>query len=185
VSGAAVRLYGLVLLLYPADFRRRYQDEMVQLMIDRHRHDARRQSLVLFEELYDALRAAPRLRWESPMNRTVILVAAGTIAIAVALVAKVVLLPLGALAAVAWLAWGRRMQPIAPRSSSHHWMRWMVAGPLAICVGVAIPAIDGGELDQVWWTAMAIALLSGIGMTVAGLVLATSDRAHRRLAPPR
>jgi hypothetical protein len=44
VSAAAIRVYRLVLLLYPAEFRRRYGDEMVQLRSigSATRRDARR-----------------------------------------------------------------------------------------------------------------------------------------------
>ncbi len=52
-------------------------------------------------------------------------------------------------------------------------------GVLAIIAAVAIPAIDGGELNELWWTVMAIALLGGIGMAITGVILAASDRAHR------
>jgi hypothetical protein len=184
VSAVAIRAYRLMLLLYPAEFRRRYGDDMVQLMIDRQRHEARRTSLILLDETYDAVRAAPRMRWESPMNRTVIVAVAGTVAIAAALVAWVVLVPLALVAVAAWFLWGRRAQPIASASTSRRWMRWMLAGGLAIVAAAAIPAIDGGELNEVWWTVTAIALLSGIGMAVTAVVLAASDRAHRRLATP-
>jgi hypothetical protein len=93
VSAAAIRVYRLMLSLYLAEFRRRYGDDMVPFMIDRQRHKARRTSLILLDETDDAVRAAPRMRWESPMNRTVIVAAAGTVAIAAALVAWVALVP--------------------------------------------------------------------------------------------
>jgi hypothetical protein len=179
VSATAIRLFRLVMLLYPREFRRRYGDQMVQGMIDQHRHQARRTSSVLLHETFDAVRAAPRMRWESPMNRTVILVVAVTVAIAAAVVAKVVLLPLGLVAAGCWFLWGRQAQPIASATSSRRWLRWLTAGALAIGAAVAIPAIDGGELNELWWTVMAVALLGGIGLAVTGVVLAASDRAHR------
>jgi hypothetical protein len=183
VSAAVVRLYRLVLLLYPAEFRRRYRDDMVQLLVDRQLHEQRRASLVLLNETFDAVRTAPRMRWESPMNRTVIIAVAGTAAIAAALVGKVILLPLGLLAVAAWLLWGRPARPIASGSSSRHWMRWMLTGALAIVFAVAIPTIDGGELSEVWWTVAAVALLGGIAMAITGLVLAASARAHRLASP--
>ena len=49
---------------------------------------------------------------------------------------------------------------------------------------VAIPAIDGGELSELWWTVMAATPLGGIGMAITGVILAASDRANR-LASPR
>ena len=183
MSAAVFRLYRLVLLLYPAEFRRRYRDDMVQLLLDRQVHEQRHASLVLLNETFDAVRTAPRMRWESPMNRTVIIAVVGTVAIAAALVAKVVLLPLALLAVAAWFLWGRRARPIASASASSHWMRWLLAGVLAIVIAVAIPTIDGGELNEVWWTVAAVALLGGIAMTVTALVLAASARAHRLALP--
>ena len=117
------------------------------------------------------------------MNRTVIIAVAGTVVIVATLVAKVILLPLGLLAVAAWFLWGRPVRPIASASASRHWMRWMLAGVLAILFAVAIPAIDGGELNEVWWTVAAIALLGGIAMTITALVLAASARAHRVASP--
>ena len=181
MNTVVVRLYRLVMLLYPAEFRRRYGDDMVQLLIDRQLHDGRAALSVLLHETFDAMRAAPRMRWESPMNRTVIVVVAGTAAITAAIVAKVMLLPLGLLAIAAWFAWGRQSRPIASASSSGHWMRWMLAAALAIGVAIAILAIDGrdGDLNEVWWTVMAIAMVAGIAMAITAVVLAASDRAHR------
>jgi hypothetical protein len=183
VSAAVVRLYRLVLLLYPAEFRRRYRDDMVQLLLDRQIHEQRHALLVLLDETFDAVRTAPRMRWESPMNRTVIIAVVGTVAIAAALVAKVMLLPLGLLVLAAWFLWGRRARPIASVSASSHWMRWMLAGALAIVIAVAIPTIDGGELNEVWWTVAAVALLGGIAMAITAMVLAASARAHRLASP--
>jgi len=183
VVSAVVRLYRLVLLLYPTDFRRRYGKDMAQLLIDRQLHEQRPDWLVLLHETFDAVRTAPRMRWESPMTRTVIIAVAGTVGIAAALVAKVILLPLGVLAVAAWLVWGRRARPIAPASSSRHWTRWLLAGALAIVFAVAIPTIDGGELHELWWTVAAVALLGGIAMTITALVLAASARAHRVSSP--
>jgi hypothetical protein len=183
VSAAAIRLYRLLLLLYPAEFRRRYGDEMIQLLIDRQLHEQRTTSLALLHETVDAVRTAPRMRWESPMNRTVIIVVAATLAIAAAIVAKVMLLPLALLAIAAWLMWGRRARPIASAASSRHWMRWMHGGAVAIVVAVAIPAVDGGELNEFWWTVAAVALLGGIAMAVTAMVLAASGRAHRLASP--
>jgi hypothetical protein len=117
------------------------------------------------------------------MNRTVIIAVVGTVAIASALVAKVMLLPLGLLALGAWFLWGRQARPIAPASASSHWLRWMLAGALAIAIAVAIPTIDGGELNEVWWTVAAVALLGGIAMAMTAMVLAASARAHRLASP--
>jgi hypothetical protein len=152
---------------------------MVQLVDDRHHHEHRPVWQLLLQETLEAVRAAPRMRWESPVSRTVILAVAATAAAAAALVAQVLLLPLGLAVLVAWHVWGKRLPPVAPASASRRWTTWLIAAALAIAVAVAIPAVDGGELNELWWTVMAIALLAGVGMAVTGLILAVSDRAHR------
>jgi len=68
MSAVGVRVFRLVMLLYPADFRRRYGDDMVQLLIDQQLHERRRASSVLLHETFDVVRTAPRMRMESPMK---------------------------------------------------------------------------------------------------------------------
>ena len=183
MSPTALRLYRLLLVLYPAEFRRRYGDEMIQLVIDRHRHEQHSTSSVLLHEAIDAVRTAPRMRWESPMNRTVITIVAATLAVAAAIVANGLLLPLGLAAIAAWFAWGRPPRPIESAVPSRHWVRWLAGGASAVAVALAIPAVDGGELSGFWWTIAAVALLSGIAMTVTALVLATGHRAQGLASP--
>ena len=181
MSALAIRLYRLVLLAYPSQFRRGFSAEMVRLLIDRRRHEARSEWRILLEETVDAAHAAPRMRWESPMNRIVILAVVGTAAIAAILVAQLALIPLAVLGLAAWFAWGRPLQPIAPAAASRRWLTWLIAGGAAIAI--AIPAIDGGELSELWWTVMMLTLLGGIGMAITGALLAVSDRAQRLASP--
>lgn len=184
MTANARRLFRLLLLLYPAEFRHRYGDDMLRLQIDRQRNEGRRTSSILLDEFSDAVRAAPRQRWESPMNRTVIVIVTATLAIAAAIVANILLVPLAIAALLAWFLLGRGAQPIASSSASPQWKRWMLAGGLAVVAAIAIPAIDGGELNEVWWTVMAISLLGGIAMIVTALVLVTSNRSDRQLRAP-
>jgi hypothetical protein len=137
---------------------------MVRLLIDRRRHEARSEWRILLEETVDAARAAPRMRWESPVNRIVILAVVGTAAIAAILVAHLALIPLAVLGLAAWFA-------------------WLIAGGAAIAMAIAIPAIDGGELSELWWTVMMLTLLSGIGLAITGALLAVSGRAERLSSP--
>jgi hypothetical protein len=178
VSAIAIRLYRLVLVAYPSQFRQGFGAEMEQLLVDRRRHEARSEWRILLDETVDAVRAAPRMRWESPMNRIVILAVFGTMAITAALVAQLALLPLAAAGLAAWFAWGRSMQPIASAAAPRRGLTWLIAGGVAIAVAIAIPAIDGGELNALWWTVMMLALLGGIGMVIAGASLGISGRAR-------
>jgi uncharacterized membrane protein len=54
---------------------------------------------------------------------------------------------------------------------------------VAIAIAVAIPAIEGGELNALWWTVMMLSLLGGVGMAITGALLAAGDRAHRIASP--
>ena len=54
----------------------------------------------------------------------------------------------------------------------------MLAGGVAIAIAIAIPAIDGGELSEIWWSVMMLTLLGGIGMVITGVLLAVSGRAN-------
>jgi hypothetical protein len=107
-----------VLLAYPSQFRRGFGAEMVRLLIDRRRHEARSEWRILLDETVDAAHAAPRMRWESPMNRIVILAVVGTVAVAAIVVAQLALIPVAVLGLAAWFAWGRALQPIAPVAAS-------------------------------------------------------------------
>ena len=180
MNPVALRLYRLMLHAYPAAFRRDYSTEMEQLLLDQHRHDGPAAGRLVMREILDAVRTAPRLRWETPMNRVVIIAIAATAAIASLLAGgALALIPIGATLLAAWLLWGRSLQPIAPAGSPRRRLVWLTAGVVSIGIGVAIPQIDGGELSSLWWTVMAVTVLGGIVMAVIGIVLAVSDRAHR------
>jgi hypothetical protein len=114
VSALAIRLHRLVLFAYPAQFRRDFGAEMARLLIDRRRHEPCSEWQILLQETVDAVHAAPRMRWESPMTRIVVLAVVGTVAIAAILVAQLALAPLAVLGLAAWFAWGRPLQPSLP-----------------------------------------------------------------------
>lgn len=183
MNPAALRLQRLVLHAYPAAFRHEYGTDMEQLLLDQDRHDGPATWRIVGREFLDAVRTAPRMRWETPMNRVVIIAVAATVVIASLLAGgALALIPMTATALVAWLLWGRQLQPIAPARSSRRWLWWLIAGAVAIGTGVAIPQIDGGELNSLWWTVMAITVLGGIVMAAIGILLAVSDRGHRLTA---
>jgi len=180
VTPAALRLYRLVLHAYPAAFRREYGAEMEQVLLDQHRHDTPATARLVMRETLDAVRTAPRLRWEYPMNRVVFITIAATVAITSLLAAgALALIPIGATGLAAWFLWGRSLEPIAQAGSARRWYVWLITGLVSIGIGVTIPQIDGGELSSLWWTVMAITFIGGIGMTVAGVVLGVSGLGHR------
>ena len=116
------------------------------------------------------------------MNRIVILAVVGTAAIAAILVAHLALIPVAVLGLAAWFAWGRPLQPIAPAAASRRWATWVVAGAAGIAIAIAIPAIDGGELNAFWWTIMMLTLLSGIGLAISEELHRLGTRPHLVLA---
>ncbi len=178
MNRVALAIYKAVLFAYPSEFRGTYGDAMVQLLVDRHRQDGMRLMPLIVREVVDAARVAPRMRWESPMNRIVILIFAATFAAAVALaVSPLALIPIAGMVGAAGFWWSRQDKPIRPKTSgSRRGFAWLVAGATSVGVGVAIPAIDGGELSEVWWTIFALSLLGGIAMVVIGLTLALGVR---------
>jgi branched-subunit amino acid permease len=56
---------------------------------------------------------------------------------------------------------------------------WLVAGLAALAGAIIIPAVDGGELSEAWWSVMAGLFLSGIALLITGVVKMTSRRTGR------
>lgn len=117
------------------------------------------------------------------MNRIAVFAVVSTTAIAAILVAQLALIPIAVLGLAAWLAWGRPLQPIAPSAASRRWATCVTTGGVAIALAIAIPAIDGGELNAFWWTVMMLTLLGGIGTAITGAILGLSGRAHPIASP--
>lgn len=178
MNRVALAVYKAVLYAYPSEFRHAYGDAMYQSLVDRHRHDGVGVVPLIVSEIVDAARAAPRMRWESPMNRIIILVTVATVAAAVALAASPwALIPIAA--AVFATGWwmSRQGRPIQPTTSgSRRRLAWLVTGAACVGVAFAIPAIDGGELNGLWWTTFAFSLLGGITVMVIGLIQTLNNR---------
>ena len=176
----AVGVFKLVLFAYPASFRRDYGDAMVQSLVDRHRHGAQRQAPLVFSEIFDAVRAASRMRWESAMNRMVVIIIGATAAVATTVaVGPLPVIPIAVLAVAAGLWWFRQGRPIGPASPSRRGLAWLAAGIVGIGIAVLIPAVDGGELNEFWWTVMAVSLLAGIAMAIFGTFHTVTGRPRR------
>jgi hypothetical protein len=164
---------------YPAEFRRRFGAELTQLAVDRQRHGGVAVWRVVWSETYDAARAAPALRWESNVTRVVVVSVLAAVAIVAAMAVKLLLIPVVLIALACWFSWSHAWRPVAA-TQPRRWIRWLVAGAASIAVAIAIPAIDGGELNGFWWSAAAVALLGGVSMIIAGLLLATSSQGTTR-----
>jgi hypothetical protein len=174
VNGVARSLHRVVLRMYPREFRDAFGDDMVQNFLDRRRYERRSSFGLLAAELVDAASVAPTMRWENPMNR-ILWLASGPAALVLVLALVgggpiAVFALLGVVLAVFVMARGRDRLDVpvdAPRRAG----TWVVGGALAIAVGLAIPAIDGGELNAFWWSAMALSLLAGMVLLTTGLLL--------------
>jgi hypothetical protein len=184
VNRATIRALRILARAYPAEFRHQFADDMVQLAIDRQRHDHTSGWRILLDETYDMARAAPPQRWESTMSRILIISTLAAAAVTAAVVAKVMLVPLLVALIAGWIAFGHRGRPIAPTQPPHRWFRWLVGGVVAVATAVAIPLIDGGELNAVWWSAMALTGVAGITMVIASMLLAVNERGHRATPAP-
>lgn len=180
----AVRTLRILTFAYPADFRRRYIDDITQLAIDRHRHDHVSAWRILADETADTLRTAPLQRWETTMGRIIIISTIAAAALIAALVAQVMLVPLVLVLAACAVAFSRGRRPIAADQPRHRWVPWLVAGVVGVGAAVAIPLIDGGELNAFWWSAMALAGILGIVALIASLLMALDGRTGRTTTAP-
>jgi len=180
------RLFRLMLHAYPKEFRRSFGDAMLQTVVDRHSHDGLSWSRLVARELFDATRVAPLMRWESPMNRILIVViVAASAALAAIAFSPVVLIPLAVIMVAADVWWARQDRPIESNALAYRWHWWLAAGLATIAIGVAIPAINGGELDGGWWAVFALALLAGTAMTLTAIFLALSGPMRSSRHPAR
>ena len=103
---------------YPAEFRRAYGADLAQLIDDRIRHEGAPGWQVLLGEMYDATLSGPRMRWESFMNRVIILAALSTVAFLAAIAfSPFVIVPIVAVAMVALTVGLRHDAPITATST--------------------------------------------------------------------
>jgi hypothetical protein len=180
VSPVSLRLYRASLHAYPTAFRREYGPALLQSLMDQHRAEGTALWRVAAREIADVASTAPRMRGESPMTRYVVAVGTLTVCIAAAVAAGplAVLAVLAASAAI-WFGFARST-PTAEhiaRQGASPW--WLVAGVVALAGAIIIPAVDGGELSQTWWSVMAALILAGIALLVTAAIRFASKSAYR------
>lgn len=179
--GRALRL---MLLAYPAAFRRRYGAEMLRCIQDQRRYQEADPVRLALRVAGDVLLTAPRLRMETLMTRTIAI----TIAVGLTLLLSLLVWPV-ALTVVPMLvllaAFSRRHdQPIAagdaPRS---RWLRHILRGVGALSVSGAVLVLSGGgELSEPLWAIWALSFVSGVTLVILGLVTLCSQPSPRRVA---
>jgi hypothetical protein len=183
VSDLPLRLYRASLHAYPPAFRREYGPVLLQSLVDQQRIEGTPLWRVAVREMADVAATAPRMRGESPMTRFVI--AVGTLTAAT--VAAVTIGPLAVLAVLgaAVVVWFGSIRP-APAAGgagrAGHPSRWLVWGLLALTGAIAIPLIDGGELNELWWSVMAVLGLTGVALLVTAALLRVSSKGVPRAA---
>jgi hypothetical protein len=167
VNRLLLGVYRGALHLYPRTFRQEYGDELVRAALDQCTFGGRSPVSVVVRELPDVAGSALRMRGENPMSRFAVSVVVLVAGIAAALAGgPIALVPMAAVAVAVFMGM-RDTPPIEVRSG--HPARWLVTAVGAIGVAVAIPVIDGGELSEPAWAAMAVLLIGGVGLALTGL----------------
>jgi hypothetical protein len=178
VNRVLLGIYRAALHLYPRTFRRAYGGLLAQVVRDRCTFGGRSHAAVVTSELVDVAGSALRMRGEDPMARFLVAVVVLMAAVVAALAAGPVALVPVMLAAIAVYVGMRGAPPVDARSA--HPARWLAAAVGAIGAAVAIPLIDGGELNEPSWAAMAVLGVAGVGLALTGLFqLATTAHGSR------
>ena len=181
-----LRVYRLLLGLYPRQFRDEYGADMVQLARDACRDDPTWR--VAGRVLVDLAVSIPTQHLEAHVHRTpshlvpliytavagagIVLALAGGTTAASLIIGVVVAAVAGALAVIAW----RRATPVGGSVRTDHWWKLVVAGPVIIG-GVIVAAGIGVEAWFVGMFAVFLALiLSGVGLVLGLVRLATRRR---------
>ena len=106
-----------------------------------------------------------------------VLVVAAQAALAAGPVALVAVVAIGAMVFVGM----RGSQPSVDRAVPlRRGSRWFAGSAIALVGAVAIPAVDGGELNEVWWSAMAVLVVAATACAVVGAALALGSQPRPR-----
>ena len=171
------RLYRLLLHAYPSRFRREYGGAMRQAVHDQLAHEHRSAVRVFARELGDVARTAPRMRWENPMTRVVLIVLGVTAAIAAVIVGgPLSFFLVAAVVAMGLLVRAGRDREVATSLRNRRWVPWCVVALVGVGAAVGIAQLADGELSEVWWSVMALCGLVGIGSAVVALMIFVTHR---------
>ena len=184
-----MNVYGVLLRLYPRDFREEYGEDMAQLL----RHQLRDSSAtrVWARTVLDVALTAPSLRLEAHMSHRasapivygtatvaclVLAVVAGT-SIGVSVVGLAGVLVFGALAFIAW----RRARSLEPSGhAAAHWWKYLAVGGAGLAVAIVLAAFSGDDDSEGMWAVFFGGLLVSVGLIAAGLVLGITHAVHGR-----
>lgn len=176
-----MKLFRLLLLLYPSSFRHEYGDDMVTLL----RHQLRDENVarVAARTAVDLALTVPARHLEVHMSRTSTTALATTF-VTVGAALAVVGGPGGvvaglALLALAFVAW-RRSRPVVD-VADERWWKLLVAGVVLMGALVAVTSATG-ELPSAGWVVAMATGLGALGLIGAGIVLGIAGRVGTRPA---
>lgn len=181
--------YGVLLRLYPRDFREEYGEDMAQLLRNQLRDESA--TRVWARTVLDVALTAPSIRLEAHMSRgtsapivygtataacLVLAVVAGT-SIGVSVVGLAGVLVFGALAFISW----RRARTLEPsRHAAMHWWKYLATGCVVLAAVIVGATTAEGELSEGSWAVWFGGLLFSVGLIAAGLVLGINHAVHSR-----
>jgi len=181
--------YGLLLRLYPREFREEYGEDMTQLLRHQLRDEGARR--VWARTVLDVALTVPTLRLEAHMSRAssapivyatatvaclVLAVVAGT-SVGVSVVGLAGVLLFGTLAFIAW----RRSRSLGPsRHAAAHWWKYLGVGCVGLAAAIVGANLADGELSEGSWAVFFGGLLFSVGLIAAGLVLGINHAMHGR-----
>jgi len=181
--------YGMLLRLYPRDFREEYGEDMVQLIRNQLRDES--STRVWARTVLDLALTVPSIRVEAHMSRRtsapfiygvatvvciVLAVVAGT-TVGVSVVGLAGVLLFGSLAFTAW----RRARTLGPSGhAAAHWWKYLAAGCLGLAAAIVSANLADGELSEGSWAVFFGGLLFSVGLIAAGLVLGVNHAVHAR-----
>jgi hypothetical protein len=177
VSDLPLRLYRTSLHAYPPAFRREYGPVLLQNVMDQRRIEGTPLWRVAIREIADVAATAPRMRGESPMTRFVAAVGTLTVCVvaAIAIGPLAVLAVLGA-AALLWFGSVRAAPTAEGAARAGSSSRWLIGGLAALAGAIAIPLIDGGELNAMLWSVMAVLGVAGVALLVIAALSRSSSK---------
>ncbi len=117
------------------------------------------------------------------MTRFVLAVGTLTVCVAAALAAgPIAVIAVLCASTAIWFGFARSTSTVDRVAHTGGSLWWLVGGVVALVAGFIIPAVDGGELSEAWWSVMAGLVLAGIALLVTGVVLLAA-RSTDRAAP--
>jgi len=181
--------YGVLLRLYPRDFREEYGEDMAQLLRNQLRDESA--TRVWARTVLDVALTAPSIRLEAHMSRgTSAPIVYGTAAAACLALAVVVgtsagvsvigfagVFVFGGLAFIAW----RRARVLEPSAHADaHWWKYLAVGCVGLALAIVSAATSDDELSEGMWALFFGGLLFSVGLIAAGMVLGISRAVHAR-----